>query len=100
MYITFSDLFGFIQINQIATDINKYKVIHAGPKIQSGGLKWGLAIVEYHGSLCILVIKPPQAEAPKARTTKINNEKKFLDKVIAVFMLLTICRHQLQLLDP
>tara|TARA_B100002049_G_scaffold115357_1_gene85190 strand:+ start:244 stop:492 length:249 start_codon:yes stop_codon:yes gene_type:complete len=71
-----------IQINQIATDINKYRVIQTGAKTQSGGLKVAFAMVEYQGSLCILVIKPPQAEAPKARTTKINSEKIFLDKVI------------------
>ena len=84
----------------IAIVIIKYSVVQTGANIQSGGLKVGFVMVEYHGSLSMLVIKPPQAEAPKARTTKINNEKIFLDKVIAVFMLLKICRHQLQLLDP
>ena len=47
----FSDLFGFIQINQMATDIAKYKVIQTGAKIQSGGLNEGLTIEEYQGSL-------------------------------------------------
>ena len=51
MYIAFSDLFGLIQINQIATDINKYRAVQTGAKIQSGGLKVGLIIVEYQGSL-------------------------------------------------
>ena len=39
-----------------------------------------------------VVIKPPQAEAPKARTTKINSEKNFLDKVI-MQKLATIYNH-------
>ena len=51
MYIIFSTLLGLIQINQIAIDIAKYKVIHIGAKIQSGGLKSGFIIVEYQGSL-------------------------------------------------
>ena len=51
MYIVFSTLFGFIQINQIATDIAIYKVIQTGAKTQSGGLNEGFTIPEYHGSL-------------------------------------------------
>jgi hypothetical protein len=55
MYIIFSTLFGFIQINQIATDIAIYKVIHTGAKTHSGGLNEGFAIIEYQGSLYKLV---------------------------------------------
>ena len=55
MYIIFSTLFGFIQINQIATDIDIYKIIHTGAKTQSGGINEGFAISEYHGSLYRLV---------------------------------------------
>jgi len=55
MYIIFSFLCGFIQINQMATDIAIYKVIQTGAKTQSGGLNEGFTIPEYHGSLYRLV---------------------------------------------
>ena len=83
MYITFSTLFGFIQINQIATDIAIYKVIHTGAKTQSDGLNEGFVIVEYQGSLYILVTKLPHAEAPKARILNINREIIFLTNDIS-----------------
>jgi len=51
----FSTLLGFIQINQIATDIAMYKAIQTGAKTQSGGLNEGFTIPEYHGSLYKLV---------------------------------------------
>ena len=82
MYIIFSTLFGFIQINQIATDIAIYKVIHTGAKTQSGGLNEDFTISEYHGSLYRLVTKLPHAEAPKARILNINREIIFLVKDI------------------
>jgi hypothetical protein len=68
----------------MATDIAKYNAIHAGAKIQSGGLNSGLIIVEYHGSLYKLVTRPPQADAPKARSTNINKEIIFFDKGINI----------------
>ena len=55
MYIIFSTLFGLIQINQIATDIDIYKVIQIGAKTHSGGLNDGFTIIEYQGSLYRLV---------------------------------------------
>ena len=55
MYIIFSFLSGFIQINQMAKDIAMYKVIHTGAKTHSGGLNEGLIMLEYHGSLYKLV---------------------------------------------
>jgi len=55
MYIIFSFLCGFIQINQMATDIAIYKDIQTGAKTQSGGLNKGFTIPEYHGSLYRLV---------------------------------------------
>ena len=55
MYIIFSSFFGFIKINQMATDIAMYKVIHTGAKTHSGGLNDGFAIIEYQGSLYRLV---------------------------------------------
>ena len=54
---------GFIQINQIATDIAKYRVIQTGAKIQSGGLYDGLINNEYHGSLKLIVAILPIADA-------------------------------------
>ena len=42
--------FGLCQINQIAMVIKKYKVVHTGAKIQSGGLKIGLFKLLYQGS--------------------------------------------------
>ena len=89
MYIIFSTLFGFIQINQIATDIAIYKVIHTGAKTQSGGLNEGFAISEYHGSLYKLVTKLPHAEAPKARIFIINREITLLVKDIYFLQNLT-----------
>ena len=89
MYIIFSTLFGFIQINQIATDIAIYKVIHTGGKTQSGGLNEDFAISEYHGSLYRLVTKLPHAEAPKARILNINREIIFLVKDIYFLQNLT-----------
>ena len=74
-----SDLFGLIQI--IATTSIYIELSKPGQK-PNGGLKVAFVMVEYQGSLYMLVIRPPQAEAPKARTTKINSEKNFLDKVI------------------
>ena len=41
----------FNLINQDAYPISKYKLIQIGANTQSGGLKEGLIIVEYHGSL-------------------------------------------------
>jgi hypothetical protein len=73
-----------IQINQIATDIAKYKVIHTGAKTQSGGLNVGFIIVEYQGSLERLVTRPPHADAAKAKTININKEIIFLDKDINI----------------
>ena len=45
--------------------------------IKSGGLNSGLIKVEYHGSLYMLVTKPPQAEAPKEKAKKNSKEKYF-----------------------
>ena len=92
MFKIFSVFFGLNQISQAAPPIIKYNDIQTGAKTQSGGLKGAFAMVEYQGSLCMLVIKPPQAEAPKARTTKINSGKIFLNKVI-MRKLATIYNH-------
>jgi len=56
---------GFIQINQIATAIKTYNVVHTGANTQSGGLKEDLFMLEYQGSLYILVAKLPIADAAK-----------------------------------
>ena len=49
--------------NQIAKVIIKYKVVHTGAKTQSGGVKFDLTNSEYHGSLKLIVTKPPTNEA-------------------------------------
>ena len=41
---------------QIARAIKKYKIVHTGANIQSGGLKNGLFNREYQGSLNLIVI--------------------------------------------
>ena len=51
------------QKNHIAIVIIKYNVVQTGAKIQSGGLKEGFIIDEYHGSLKPIVAKPPMADA-------------------------------------
>ena len=54
-----------IQIFHIAIAINKYNVDQTGAKTQLGGLKLGSIISEYQGSLKVVVVKPPIAEAKK-----------------------------------
>jgi|TARA_B100000959_G_C14509401_1_gene430688 hypothetical protein len=63
-----------VQINQIAIAIKIYSVVQTGAKTQSGGLNVGLFIVEYQGSLFILVEKPPIAEAANVTIIKPNND--------------------------
>jgi len=58
----------------MATAIKIYSVVQTGAKIQSGGLKEGLFILEYQGSLDILVEKPPIAEAANVIIIKLNND--------------------------
>ena len=38
-------------------------MVQTGPNIQSGGLNVGLLSNEYHGSLNVMVAKPPMNEA-------------------------------------
>ena len=47
----------------MAVVINRYKVVHTGANIQSGGLKFDLTNCEYQGSLKLIVTKPPINEA-------------------------------------
>jgi hypothetical protein len=56
-------LFLLCQKNHIAIVIIKYNVVQTGAKIQSGGLKEGFIIDEYHGSLKPIVAKLPMADA-------------------------------------
>ena len=60
--------------------IIKYKIVQTGPNIQSGGLKNGLFNKEYHGSLKLIVAKPPinDAENVIARNS-INVKNLFLN---------------------
>ncbi len=59
----FISLFLECQYIQIEIVINKYKIVHTGPKTQSGGLKTGLFNIEYQGSLKVTVANPPINEA-------------------------------------
>ena len=61
-------------MSQIATAMKIYSVVQTGAKTQSGGLKEGLFILEYQGSLDILVEKPPIAEAANVIIAKPNND--------------------------
>jgi len=58
-----------------------------GAKTQSGGLKEDLFILEYQGSLYILVEKLPIAEAANVTIIKLNNDiYLFLDiKLIIIY---------------
>ena len=58
----------------IATVIIKYRVVHTGANIQSGGLNNGLFSNEYHGSLKLIVIKPPTTEAEYVIKAKSKND--------------------------
>jgi hypothetical protein len=47
-------------------------VVQTGANIQSGGLNEGLINNEYHGSLKLIVAKPPMKEAENV--TKLNSK--------------------------
>ena len=60
--------------------IIKYKIVQTGPNIQSGGLKNGLFNKEYHGSLKLIVAKPPINEAVNVMVrNNINVKNLFLN---------------------
>ena len=59
----FISLFLLCQKIHIAIVIIKYSVVQTGANIQSGGLNDGLFSNEYHGSLKLIVAKPPIKEA-------------------------------------
>ena len=59
--------------------IIKYKIVHTGPNTQSGGLNIGLFNNEYHGSLKLIVAKPPTKDAEKVMIrNNINVKSLFL----------------------
>ena len=55
-------LFLLFQKIHTAIVIIKYSVVQTGANIQSGGLNTGLFNNEYHGSLKLIVAKPPTKE--------------------------------------
>ena len=64
----------------IAIVIIKYRVVHTGANIQSGGLNIGLFSNEYHGSLNVMVTKPPINDAENVVARKnINVKNLFLN---------------------
>ncbi len=63
MYTVSTFLFLLCQKTQIAIVINKYKIVHTGANIHSGGLKLVLINEEYQGSLYETVASPPIKEA-------------------------------------
>ena len=60
---------------QIARAIKKYKIVHTGANIQSGGLKNGLFNREYQGSLKLIVTKLPINEAENVIIKKSMSDK-------------------------
>ena len=65
-------LFLLCQKVHTAIVIIKYSVVQTGANIQSGGLNIGLFNKEYHGSLKLIVAKPPMKEAENV--TKLNSK--------------------------
>ena len=49
-------------------------MVQTGANIQSGGLNDGLINNEYHGSLKLIVAKPPMKEAENVNHTTASNE--------------------------
>jgi hypothetical protein len=72
---------------QIAKVIIRYKIVQTGAKTQSGGLKFDLISVEYHGSFKFIETNPPTKEAEKVIIKKrINDKILFLSiKVLYIF---------------
>ncbi len=62
------------QKTHIAIVIIKYSVVQTGANIQSGGLNTGLFNNEYHGSLKLIVAKPPMKEAENVTKLKRTND--------------------------
>ena len=58
---------------QIARAIKKYKIVHTGANIQSGGLKNGLFNREYQGSLNLIVKIPPVKDAVNVTTVSYTH---------------------------
>ena len=59
---------------QIDMAIKKYKVVHTGANIQSGGLKNGLFNSEYQGSLNLIVKIPPVKDAVNVTIKNRNKD--------------------------
>ena len=85
-YTKFSFLIFLCQAFQIAIAINKYKVIHTGPKIQSGGLKNGLFRFEYHGSFDEKVTILPINDAEKVVTTKTKKDIILFFNILVIYI--------------
>ena len=54
---------------------DRYKVVHTGAKIQSGGLKIDFVSCEYQGSLKLIVAKPPINDAEYVKMKNSVNDK-------------------------
>ena len=70
----FISLFLLCQKIHIAIVIIKYSDVQTGANIQSGGLNVGLFNNEYHGSLKLIVAKPPIKEAEYVIKLKSKND--------------------------
>ena len=70
----FISLFLLCQKIHIAIVIIKYSVVQTGANIQSGGLNEGLINNEYHGSLKLIVAKPPIKEVEYVIKLKSKND--------------------------
>ena len=66
--------------------IIKYKIVQTGPNIQSGGLKNGLFNNEYHGSLKLMVAKPPINEAENVMERNNINVKNLYLIIVTIYL--------------
>tara|TARA_B100000963_G_scaffold293421_1_gene263807 strand:- start:394 stop:612 length:219 start_codon:yes stop_codon:yes gene_type:complete len=66
--------------------IIKYKVVQTGANIQSGGLNGGLFNNVYHGSLNVMVAKPPINEAENVIARNIINVKNLFLNMLNIYI--------------
>jgi len=63
-----------------------YRDVQTGPNNQSGGLNIGLFNNEYHGSLNVMVAKPPINEAEKVMARNNINVKNLFLNMLDIYI--------------
>jgi hypothetical protein len=63
-------------------------VVQTGAKIQLGGLNEGLINMEYHGSLRLIVTKPPIMDAEYVIKPKSNNDMNLFFNIFLLYNIL------------